>query len=414
MKDKSLALLGSLLAVALIAAGVLWAQSKPTKAVGTAVTASDEPRFAYLSVGDEEEEDVGPPEVEPAAPPRPGRPLPLRHEPGAFGFSWREEGGGAWLGVRLKDVTAEKAKELKLPGEYGVIVKDVEEESPAAKAGLAKDDVILEFAGEKVRSAAHLRRLVRETPPGRSVTLLASRAGQTRTLTATLAEGRDRIFQLRTLPPVPPIPEIEIPEFDFVWRGRGARLGISADELTPQLAEYFGVKGGKGILVREVVVGSAAQKAGLKAGDVIVAVDGKEVATVSKLRRALAGDTDAKRKATLTIVRDRREQTLPVELEPPVPVSPRAITKIEVPGLAPEELKELAAEYKAEAAQWASEYAAHARELAAEAMKARHAWEIEQDRLQEELRHLKDEQQKMGEEIRREIKQKLGVTGRVI
>jgi membrane-associated protease RseP (regulator of RpoE activity) len=249
----------------------------------------------------------------------------------------RRASGGAWLGVRLTEVNAEKAKELKLPGEYGALVEEVEPESPAAKAGLEKNDVIVEFAGERVRSAAQLHRLVRETPPGRAAALSVIRGGQTRTLTATLAEPAARNFEFAIppggamampRPPVPPAapmaPRMPMPDRDFVFLfHRGARLGISADDLTPQLAEFFGVKQGKGVLVREVTVGSAAEKAGLKAGDVIVALDEQEVSSVRDLRRALAKDADEKRTAKLTIVRNRAEQTLAVELEAARPPSPR-------------------------------------------------------------------------------------------
>jgi len=232
--------------------------------------------------------------------------------------------GSAHLGVTLKDVTAEKARELKLPGEYGALVVSVDKDSAAAKAGLQKGDVIVEFAGERVRSEAQLRRLIRETPAGRTVSLQVFRDGQAQTLNAKL-EPRKNEFYFQT-------PEVHIPEihitpnmiepfnnrsFAFMFGGRPT-LGVSGEELTSQLAGYFGVKQGKGVLVSEVVAGSPAAKAGLKAGDVIVAVDGKEVATVAELRKALELKSgEDKRKLNLTVVRDHHEQTLPVELERP-------------------------------------------------------------------------------------------------
>ena len=231
--------------------------------------------------------------------------------------------GGAWLGVTLKDVTAEKARELKLPGEYGALVVSVEADGAAAKAGLQKGDVIVEFAGERVRSDAQLRRLIRETPAGRTVSMQVIRDGQARTLSAKL-QPRSGQFYFRT-------PEIHIPEINinpnlmapfnnrsYAFLFDKPTLGISGDELTAQLASYFGVKQGKGVLVSEVVIGSPAAKAGLKAGDVIVAVDGKDVATVAELRKALEIKSgEEKRKLNLTVVRDHQEQTIPVELERP-------------------------------------------------------------------------------------------------
>jgi C-terminal processing protease CtpA/Prc len=226
--------------------------------------------------------------------------------------------GVAWLGVTLKDVTADEARDLKLPGEYGALVESVDADSAAAKAGLQKGDVIVEFAGERVRSEAQLRRLIRETPAGRTVSLQAIRDGQARSFSAKL-QSRTNHFNIQ-------VPEIHIPltnqqlfdypAFNFLFDGRRPSLGISGDELTTQLASYFGVKQGKGVLVREVVVGSPAEKAGLKAGDVIVAVDGKSVTAVTELRQALEiKPSKQAQKVNLTIVRDRHEQIVPVELE---------------------------------------------------------------------------------------------------
>jgi len=400
MKRYFIVVLGSLVVVALLGIASLGAGKDSAKASGVVAVSGDEPDVLYFNAQDEEE----PPVAAPA--PHPGPGVVARPHPGRKTIMFHAlAGDGAWLGLRLEDVTSEKAKELKLAGEYGVIVKDVEEESPAAKAGVAKGDVILEFAGEKVRSAAHLRRLVRETPAGRSVTLLVSRAGQTKTLSAKLEARPGGAFTMPAMPPMPEMPampDIEIPEFDFVWHARGAQLGISADELTPQLAQYFGVKQGKGILVREVVVGSAAEKAGLKAGDVIVQVDGKDVDTVAKLRRALAGEkeTQEARKVTLTIVRDKREQTLTVELEPQERMGPRRMTRTELMEVDPVEMQEIAAEAQA----YAKEMEAQAREW----QKEHQELQKEQQRLQEEMQRL---QQELPKQIEREIIREDVVTG---
>jgi serine protease Do len=374
MKRNILVLLGSLLVIALLGIGAVGARDGSAKPTALAVVSGDEANVVYFNAEGEEEEE---PPVSVPGPQRRG------------GFVFRTfEQGGAWLGVRLEEVTAEKAKELKLAGEYGATVTDVEEGSPAAKAGVAKGDVIVEFAGEKVRSAAQLRRLVRETPLGRTVTLLVDRAGQTKTLSAKL-EARSRGAFEMPVTPMPRPPNVEIPEFGFVWQARGARLGISGDELTPQLAEYFGVKQGKGVLVREVIVGSGAEKAGLKAGDVIVAVDGKEVATVSKLRRALAGDTEEKRKVTLAIVRDKREQTLTVELEPAERVAPRQITRTELLLIDPEEV--------------AAQAKAYAKQIEAQAREWQKGLQEEQGKLQKEGERLQEEMHRLQQELPKQI-----------
>jgi predicted metalloprotease with PDZ domain len=300
--------------------------------------------------------------------------------------------GAAWLGVTLKDVTAEKARDLKLPGEYGARVVSVEADSPAAKAGLQKDDVIVEFAGERVRSEAQLRRLIRETPVGRTVSLQVIRDGQARTLSATL-QSRTNVWHR--------VPEIHVPEMrvypdlaEPFYRGFSLQfgdrpsLGISGDELTTQLASYFGVKQGKGVLVREVVAGSAAANAGLKAGDVIVAVDGKGVATVTELRKALEIKSgEEKRKLNLTVVRDRQERTVPVELERP--------------GVG--ERERVALDFGIDAGQWQRVQA----ELKAQLAAAQHALEEAQTQLLARQHLISDKMQQAAEAYRRAVQQQL-------
>jgi len=226
----------------------------------------------------------------------------------------------SWLGVELKDITADQARQMKLGGEYGALVTKVEENSPAAKAGLQTGDVIVEFAGEHVRSVAELSRLVRETPPGRSVEIRVRRNGETKTLNATI-EARQGPFEplmgdlngnMRSWP------QVRIPDFNFDFGPFGGpRLGVSVEELTPQLAQYFGVSSGTGVLVREVSPGSAAEKAGIKAGDCIVRIGSTPIASASDIHRALTNLPGESHEAVVTIVRDRKEETLQVHIESP-------------------------------------------------------------------------------------------------
>jgi serine protease Do len=249
--------------------------------------------------------------------------------------------GQAWLGVQLEDVTASRVAELKLPGEYGAVVTEVKPDSPAAKAGLKENDVVLEFAGERVRSAVQLKRLIRETPPDRSVPIKLSHDGQTRTVNVTLEAQRSGLAGPQIY--MPEIPRIKLPDFHFGFGTPG--LGVSADELTPQLAQYFGVKQGKGVLVREVDSGTPAEKAGLKAGDCIVRVGSKEIGSVGDLQRALVDQAretaDGKRQVELTIVRDRHELTVKADLGR----HPRVLSPFEADlGGDPKELERLSME----------------------------------------------------------------------
>jgi serine protease Do len=223
---------------------------------------------------------------------------------------------GAWLGVELADVTQANMKELKLSGDYGAIVKHVVEDSPAAKAGLKENDVILDFGGMRVWSAAQLQQFVDETPPGREVTFRVSRGGQKLNLQVTMGSPR---MHAMTLPRFR-IPRINVVPRQFFY-GLGpfetrGRLGVEAEDLTPQLASYFGVKQGKGVLVTEVEQGSPAAKAGLKAGDCIVRVDSTEVDSMSGLRDALRERSEGDQAVALTVVRNDHEEVLHATLQP--------------------------------------------------------------------------------------------------
>jgi serine protease Do len=295
-------------------------------------------------------------------------------------------GEGSWLGVDIQDVTAQKAREMKLPGVYGVLVTSVAADSPAARAGLKAGDVILEFAGERVRGVTELERLVRETPPARSVALKVRRGGKTLALTAQIARRPESQFSPRI-----EIPPVRLPKFDFnfAWPGR-PRLGILGNDLTPQLASYFGVKQGKGVLVSTVNDGSAAQKAGLKAGDVIVRVGDTEVDSVAGLRRALRGDSDQKRQVVLTIVRDRREQKLTVEL-PPVQflLGPQRVAELGDLGLTSRELERLRTETQAQAAEIEKNAGGLAKSEKAEVQRALRERKRQMDVLKRELLKLR-------------------------
>jgi serine protease Do len=248
-------------------------------------------------------------------------------------------GGYPQLGVTLGEVTAEKAQELKLPTVAGAVVASVASDSPAAKAGIEKDDVIVEFDGVHVRSSAELRRLVRETPAGRAVAVKVMRGGKVQILSAKL-EAHIRQNFTYTAPEIH-LPAMNFPDVPFLIGFSRILLGISGDDLTTQLAQYFGVKQGTGVLVREVTVGSSAEKAGLKAGDVIVQVDGKTVAGVNELRKALNPDSaDDTRKVSLTIVRDHHEQTVSVELKRSAPPE-RHAARASMTGMDPAALERL-------------------------------------------------------------------------
>jgi len=219
--------------------------------------------------------------------------------------------GGSWLGVSIADVTAERVKELGLKEEMGAEIKSVMPGSPAEEAGLEKEDVILEYQGERVAGAAQLTRLVKETPAGRTVSLDVSRGGSVRSVKVKVSE-QEHSDHNRIVKRIE-IPEIDMPDIPmFEGIPSSFRLGVSVEDLTGQLGEYFGVKNGDGVLVRSVKKGSPADAGGLRAGDVIVKVDGEKIADSSDLRSAMR----ERRGKTfpLGVVRERRETTLTVTL----------------------------------------------------------------------------------------------------
>jgi predicted metalloprotease with PDZ domain len=252
------------------------------------------------------------------------------------------DGRGAQLGVMVSDVVDAKTS--------GARIDEVNPDSPAEKAGLREGDIVVEFDGERVRSARQFTRLVQETPDGRAVKIAVMRNGQKQMLDATPEAGRmtwnfgidsGRLKEeiergLREYPRAFPV---EPPEFGFRYDDRGprrfeyrlpemvmpymggrARLGVSVQSLTPELEEYFGAKNG-GVLVSSVAPDSAAAKAGVKAGDVITTINGRGVNDTGDLMqelRELSGEV------TIVVVRDRKEMTLKATLEQPAPRTPRA------------------------------------------------------------------------------------------
>jgi serine protease Do len=240
-------------------------------------------------------------------------------------FVTTDEDGSGWLGVEIGEVTAEKAKDLKLTGERGVVVMDVEPDGPAAKAGLKENDVITQYDGQVVEGTVQFRRLVRETPTGRTVALVISRNGATQNVSVELGE-RSAFFEKRMKGKMRDFDNafaFSMPNQDFTLAmpavdSRMPSLGINAEDLSGQLGSYFGAPDGAGILIREVRTGTAADKAGLKAGDVIVKVDGKPVHTLADLRAELRGKSDQKTVA-LGLIRKSAEMSVRVGIERPQP-----------------------------------------------------------------------------------------------
>jgi serine protease Do len=228
-----------------------------------------------------------------APPPAPSRAAPIAP-------------GGSYLGIGIQEITADRAKVLKLREEAGVEITRVGSGSPADKAGLQAGDVVLQYNGTKVEGLEQLSRLVRETPVGREAKLDIFRDGAPQTVTVKIGQH----------PPMPGFPDgfgFRMPDVPRVFMGlRSPLLGVEAEPIEGQLAQYFGVS--DGVLVHSVMKGSAAEKAGIKAGDVILRVDGAKVASPGDITGRLHSARG--KSVPVTLMRDHKETTLTVELPP--------------------------------------------------------------------------------------------------
>lgn len=234
-------------------------------------------------------------------------------------------GGGSTIGVSVEDVQQSDIAKYKLAGPGGAVIERVREGTPAEKAGLHAGDVVVEFDGERVRSAAQFGRLVRETPAGRLVKMVVVRNGQKTTLDITPDERQTFSSTITDLgPEIASVVgdkmallgrhlDLKLGDLDMMaGKMRRGRLGVTLQELTPQLADYFGTK--DGVLVTSVSERSPASAAGLKAGDVITAVDDRSVDSVSDVTAAVAHARTEE--LTIKVVRDKKELALKTKLEP--------------------------------------------------------------------------------------------------
>ena len=235
-------------------------------------------------------------------------------------FSSEDGGTGSYLGVDITDVTTERLSALKLKEEKGVEVTMVDQDAPAGKAGIKEHDVILSMNGTSIESGAQLRRMIHETPAGRVVTFGLSRDGQPVTVKVQLADKHKEFaftapnmkeFNFTT-PEIHVMPNIDIPSINMVVVTQSMRSGLMVENITPQLGDFFGVKNGNGVLIRSVEKGSRAEKAGFRAGDVIVKVNDEPVHDTSDFTHAVKGRSG--NSVTVSVVRDKKEQNLNLTL----------------------------------------------------------------------------------------------------
>ncbi|MFP5211600.1 MAG: PDZ domain-containing protein [Acidobacteriota bacterium] len=264
--------------------------------------------------------------------------VPLLHDP----LPLLHSSAQGYLGVGLADVDKEKAQELKLHEVRGALVTVIDHDAPAGKVGLCVNDVVLALDGKDIKSAAQLRKMLKETPPGRKVNIEISRKGNIQTVPVTLAGRKAVEHDAWTtignggdlFTPAPGMGLLASGDtassssggFHFPFFGSSLNVGVMVEPLTSQMAEYLGIT--SGLMVKQVARKSEAALSGLRAFDVILKVGAEAVTNVAGWDRALRANRG--KPVQITILRDKKMQTLTLlvdskrgqgEIEEPRPAS---------------------------------------------------------------------------------------------
>ena len=242
----------------------------------------------------------------------------------------------SYIGIDVRDIGDDQVSVLKVKDTRGAEIIRVDHDGPAGKMGLREHDVILQMNGVLIDGQEQLRRMLNACPPGKSVVLVIGRDGQTLSVSAPMADRSDierqalQHFSAAGVLPGPQAPEQALPSGDVTSSGvpqattlpnsrysksfLGTLLtsptytGAMLEVMGPQLADFFGVPTGTGLLVRSVADNSPASMAGLRAGDVVVKANAQAVTSVSHWTKTVR---EAKgRPITVLVLRDRQEKTL--------------------------------------------------------------------------------------------------------
>ncbi len=216
-----------------------------------------------------------------------------------------------WLGVSVDDVTPQLARRKNLKVEEGAYVTGVTSDSPAENAGIKEGDVIVEYDGKKIYDNNDLISEVRRTKPGTEVNIAVVRDGDKKILIVTVGkmprEPRGYSFN------VPPVPRIHVEPHISLMRS-STLYGLTMEDLNRQLGEYFGAPNGRGVLVKSVKRNSEAEKAGFKAGDVIVKIGKESIADVDDIWDVLREYKDGE-KAEFEVLRKGATQKLTLTID---------------------------------------------------------------------------------------------------
>jgi len=238
-------------------------------------------------------------------------------------------GGGSqgYLGVELSDLDQEKAQALKLKDVHGAVITLIDHDAPAGQIPLKINDVVIQLNGQNVEGAEQLRRMLREIPAGRKVSIEFSRDGNLQTITVELADRRkieaeawqrvnDGGAVFTQAPGLGILPGgnggVDLPSgLPSLFSGSSLNVGAQVESLTTQMAAYMGVT--NGVMVKQVAKKSEAASAGLKAFDVILRVGTEAITNLAGWDRALRSNEG--KQVQVTVLRDRKQQTLNLQVD---------------------------------------------------------------------------------------------------
>jgi serine protease Do len=214
----------------------------------------------------------------------------------------------AFLGISSRSLSGSDARKLDLDGRDGALIQAVYDDTAADEAGLRKGDVVVEFDGERVFDDDDLGDMIRDHEPGDRVTIEIIRKGKRMTLDATLGSHEDMLTSFSYGVPAPTVGTF----FSGHWKPR-PQLGVHIMDLNSQLAEFFEVEDERGVLVTRVVRRTPAEDAGLRAGDVVVSVNGERVVKSGDISDALEGMWGET--VEVEVVRKGDRRTITVDLD---------------------------------------------------------------------------------------------------
>ena len=216
--------------------------------------------------------------------------------------------GKPWIGIYMQDVTSDLADAFDLSVSKVVVINDVDDKSPADKAGLKPKDVILTWNGKTVANSEELTQLVGSSNVGDNVKLSVNRGGKNIDLGLQVGERKEPVYSFHGDNPGSGALR------KYMEASKTVGIGVSMQSLTGKLGDYFGVPDGEGALITEVMKDTPAEKAGLKVGDVIVQVDKERVQSPSEVS-SIIRDKQKGDRVDLVVMRDKAEKTITLEVD---------------------------------------------------------------------------------------------------